>query len=206
MVTDRQARRLMKDLGKGVPLSAAALRSAMSENTARKYRAGALPSQRKRPRRYRTRPDPFAALWAEIEGLLKEAPGLEAVTIFETLLRRPDVCLQEGQLRTLQRKIRRWRAAEGPEREAYNFQGNLTYFWKATWGGVFDVRVFEGGVTGRQVYHKGKPYAGVYNPNPHFAYIGAPIGRSGPEGATVPGMIVRQVWISSRPRPEFANK
>lgn len=95
---------------------------------------------------------------------------------------------------------------EGPEREFFNFQGNLTYFWKATWAGVFDVRVFEGGVTGRQVYHKGKPYAGVYNPNPHFAYIGAPIGRSGPEGATVPGMIVKQVWISSQPRPEFANK
>lgn len=95
---------------------------------------------------------------------------------------------------------------EGPEREFYNFQGNLTYFWKATWGGRFDVRIFEGGVSGRQVYHKGKPYAGVYNPNPHFAYIGAPVGRTGPEGATVPEMIVRQVWISSRPRPEFANK
>jgi hypothetical protein len=117
MVTDRQARRLMKELGRGIPLSSAALRSAMSENTARRYRTGVLPSQRKQPRLYRTRPDPFVAVWPEIEALLKEAPGLEAVTIFETIGTRPDASFTEGQLRTLQRKIRRWRATEGPERE-----------------------------------------------------------------------------------------
>src|SRR5574341_2694754 len=107
MVTDRQARRLMKDLGKGIPLSASALRSGMSETTARKYRAGAVPSQRRQPRSYRTRPDPFFEVWPAIEELLEAAPGLEAATIFETLVSRPDVCFAQGQLRTLQRKIRR---------------------------------------------------------------------------------------------------
>ena len=107
----------MKELGRGIPLSSAALRSAMSENTARRYRTGVPPSQRKQLRTYRTRPDPFAVVWPEVEALLKEAPGLEAVTIFETLGTRPDACFSEGQLRTLQRKIRRWRAMEGPERE-----------------------------------------------------------------------------------------
>jgi hypothetical protein len=89
----------------------------MSENTARSYRHGAAPSQRKKPRAYRTRLDPFVAVWPEIEELLRRAPGLEAVTIFETLGARPDVSFTEGQLRTLQRKIRRWRATAGPERE-----------------------------------------------------------------------------------------
>jgi hypothetical protein len=89
----------------------------MSENTARRYRTGLAPSQRKQPRTYRTRPDPFAVVWPQIEALLEEAPGLEAVTIFETLGARPDGCFPEGQLRTLQRKIRRWRATHGPERE-----------------------------------------------------------------------------------------
>ncbi len=56
--------------GTGTPLSPAAMRSGMSENTARRYRTGPLPSQRKVPRQYRTRPDPFAALWPEIEALL----------------------------------------------------------------------------------------------------------------------------------------
>ncbi len=117
MVTDRQARRLMKELGRGVALSTAAMRSGMSENTARKYRRSAPPSQRKQPRAYRTRADPFGAVWPEIQELLRRAPGLEAVTIFETLQARPDGQFLDGQLRTLQRKIRRWRAQAGPERE-----------------------------------------------------------------------------------------
>lgn len=105
------------ELGQGEPLSKAALRSGMSETTARQYRAGRLPSQRKQPRQYRTRPDPFAAVWPEIEAMLEQAPGLEAVTIFEALLQRAEVSFSEGQLRTLQRKIRRWRVLRGPERE-----------------------------------------------------------------------------------------
>jgi hypothetical protein len=93
------------------------MRAGMSENTARRYRTGPLPSQRKGPRQYRTRLDPFAAIWPEIEALLVEAPSLEATTIFETLRGRPDLLLADGQLRTLQRRIRRWRATHGPERE-----------------------------------------------------------------------------------------
>ncbi len=105
------------ELGTGTPLSTAAIRAGMSENTARRYRTGPLPSQRKPLRQYRTRPDPFAALWPEIEALLVAAPNLEATTIFETLKGRPDVSVTEGQLRTLQRRIRRWRALHGPDRE-----------------------------------------------------------------------------------------
>ena len=105
------------ELGTGTPLSTAAIRAGMSENTARRYRTGPLPSQRPVPRAYRTRPDPFAAIWPEIEALLVQAPGLEAVTIFETLRARPDLVVADGQLRTLQRRIRRWRATHGPERE-----------------------------------------------------------------------------------------
>ena len=117
MVTDRQVRRLMMELGTGTPLSTAAMRAGRSENTARRYRTGPLPSQRTMPREYRTRPDPFAAMWPEIEALLVQAPSLEATTIFETLRGRPDLPLADGQLRTLQRRIRRWRATHGPERE-----------------------------------------------------------------------------------------
>src|SRR5258708_31863387 len=117
MVTDRQVRRLRMELGKGEPLAAAALRSGMSENTARRYRAGELRSQRRLVRQYRTRLDPFAGVWPEVEALLEQAPGLEAVTIFESLRMRPELSFSDGQLRTLQRKIRRWRAASGPDRE-----------------------------------------------------------------------------------------
>lgn len=105
------------ELGKGESLSSAALRSGMSENTARRYREGGLPGQRRVVRQYRTRPDPFAGVWPEVEGMLEQAPGLEAVTIFELLRGRPELSFSDGQLRTLQRRIRRWRASQGPERE-----------------------------------------------------------------------------------------
>ncbi len=89
------------------------------------------------------------------------------------------------------------------ERRYVEFDPNKAYLWTASWrGNVFNVRIQEGGATGRTIYNMGKHFDGrPYDPNPHYAFVGAPIGRSGPEGATVPGMIVRNVWISPRPRP-----
>ena len=96
--------------------AAAAARADMDEKTARKYRdLGGIPGRQ--PRTYRTRKDPFEAVWPEIEKLLAASPGLEGVTIFETLRLREDVSFSDGQLRTLQRRIRRWRASRGPEKE-----------------------------------------------------------------------------------------
>lgn len=96
----------------------------------------------------------------------------------------------------------------GPERRAYNFQASETYFWEASWrNNFFKVLIREGGVDGRQVYNFGKHFAGrAYDPSPHVVFIGAPEGRSGPNGASVEGAVIRQVWVSSRPRPEFASR
>ncbi len=116
MVGPKQVRSLMEILGKGKPLYVAATRSGMTEKTARKYRdLGGIPARV--PRTYRTRKDPFETVWPEIEKLLEASPGLEAVTIFDTLRLRADVSFGDGQLRTLQRRIRRWRASRGPEKE-----------------------------------------------------------------------------------------
>jgi hypothetical protein len=43
---------------------------------------------------------------------------------------------------------------------------------------------------------------GRYTPNPHYAYLGAPVGRSGNESASIPGTIYRNVRLGNRPRPE----
>ncbi len=107
----------MKELAGGETLELAAIRSGMGETAARRYRNGA-PVKGQRPvRTYRTRPDPFEAVWPEIEKMLELAPGLEAKTIFEQLHERPGAAYTEGQLRTLQRKIKRWRAQRGPQKE-----------------------------------------------------------------------------------------
>jgi hypothetical protein len=75
-----------------------------------------LPSQKKAPRE-RRRSDPLAAVWdAEIVPMLVAAPGLRAVGVFDEIVRRhPE--LGEGVRRTLERRIRQWRAHEGPERD-----------------------------------------------------------------------------------------
>jgi hypothetical protein len=94
---------------------------------------------------------------------------------------------------------------EGAERETREFEPSVPYLFTATWNGFFNVRIQHGGSDGPVMYSKGKPYEGVYDPNPHHAYVGSPIGRSGPTAGSVPGMIVRNVWISPRPRPAGLN-
>jgi hypothetical protein len=84
----------------------------------------------------------------------------------------------------------------------YSLNPSTVYLWKATWGSELRVRVTEGGVNGRIIYDVAvRSPAGTYNPVPHYAYLGAPTGRSGSEAATIPQTIYRNVWIGARPRP-----
>jgi len=120
MVTDAQVRRLMKLLKTEKTLAAAAAKAGMDEKTARKYRdLGRLPSEVKKPHTWRTRPDPFTEVWDEVRVLLEANPGLEAKTLFEDLQRRYPGRFAEGQLRTFQRRVKAWRAREGPAREVF---------------------------------------------------------------------------------------
>lgn len=120
MVTDQQVRLLMSLMKEGLPQVTAAAKAGMSERTARNYaRAGRLPSQLQAVHSWRTRPDPFAEVWAEVQTLLEQDAGLEAKTVFAELQRRYPGRFRAGQLRTLQRRFRRWRARRGPEREVY---------------------------------------------------------------------------------------
>jgi hypothetical protein len=75
-----------------------------------------LPSQKRVPRD-RRRPDPLAEVFdAEVVPMLEAAPGLRPVAVLAELLRRrPE--LGHGIRRTLERRIRQWRALHGPERE-----------------------------------------------------------------------------------------
>lgn len=92
----------------------------MCEKTARKYLASKLlPSEQRKPRNYRTRMDPFSDIWPEIRELLQENPGLQAKSILEHFQKSQPDKFQSSQLRTLQRKIKLWKAQEGPEKEVF---------------------------------------------------------------------------------------
>lgn len=75
-----------------------------------------LPSQKKIPHD-RRRPDPLSAVWdTEIVPMMKAAPGLRAVAIYGEMLRRhPE--LGNGVRRTMERRIRSWRAIHGQDQE-----------------------------------------------------------------------------------------
>jgi hypothetical protein len=120
VITDRQVRVLMEMLGKGKSLVVAASKADMDEKTARKYRhVGNLPSEVKAEHTWRTREDPFSEVWEEIEEKLQINPGLEAKTLFEDLQRRYGGQFADGQLRTLQRRLKIWRAMKGPAKEVF---------------------------------------------------------------------------------------
>jgi hypothetical protein len=106
----------MKSRQNNVPAIAAA-KAGFSTATAYRIEADPrLPSQKQKPRG-RRRPDPLAGVWeGEIVPMLAAAPGVRAVAIFEEICRRhPD--LAAGVRRTLERRVARWRALNGPSRD-----------------------------------------------------------------------------------------
>lgn len=120
MVTDRQVARLLELTANGMSLATAALKTGMCEGTARKYRKmNKLPSESQVTHDWRTRPDPFDGVWESVEEQLELNAGIQAKTVFEWLQRVHPGRFQDGQLRTLQRRIKAWRALEGPAKEVF---------------------------------------------------------------------------------------
>ncbi len=115
-ITDHQVRLYMLFRQKNA-LQAAAAKAGFSTATAYRIEADPrLPSTKTKPRG-RRRPDPLAGIFEEeIVPLLEQTPGIRAVALFGELMRRhPE--LDPGVRRTLERRVRQWRAVHGPEQE-----------------------------------------------------------------------------------------
>lgn len=90
---------------------AAAKGNLRSRKTVSKYeKSGLLPTQMQRSRDYLTRSDDFAEDWPRLVKMLEDAPELEAKTLFDWLCEQQPGKYQEGQLRTMQRRVAQWRA------------------------------------------------------------------------------------------------
>ena len=115
----------MEEMSKHGQIGQAAMKAGMDRKTARRYvGAGKLASQMKEPRSWRTRRDPFAVDWPAIAEQLAQTPGLEPRTVLELLEAQHPGRYNDGHLRTLQRRIRRWRAEHGPDREIWFSQAH----------------------------------------------------------------------------------
>lgn len=118
--TDAQVRKMMEVISKTGRIGKAAMKAGLDRKTARKYiREGKLPSEMPVERTWRTRVDPFDTDWPDVTRRLKDAPELEAKTLFEWLQGEKPDRYDLGQLRTFQRRVRDWRAMNGPNKEIY---------------------------------------------------------------------------------------
>lgn len=123
-ITDQQVRKY-KEARRRATQEIAAARMGISVRSARRIeKADGLPSQQG-VRGWRTRADPLAGVWDdELVPLLEAEPALQGRTLLEELQRRHGDSYGDEVLRTLQRRVRAWRAAHGREKEVFFAQAN----------------------------------------------------------------------------------
>jgi hypothetical protein len=96
------------------------MKAGMARKTARKYgQLGKLPSETRTPRTWRTRPDALVEVWPRLEELLQREPTLQAKTLLGWLQQEYPERDWERTRRTLERRVRQWKAQHGPAREVF---------------------------------------------------------------------------------------
>jgi len=114
--TRQQVKIFMSQREQGKTQAAAAAKAGISERTGRRLEGtGTRPAGN--PRHWRTRNDPFAAVWDEVARQLGTEPELQALTLLEWLQERYPGQYPDKLLRTLQRRVKDWRARFGPDKE-----------------------------------------------------------------------------------------
>ncbi len=105
--------------------ASSAAKAGFSERTARRIETGQHQTD-KSVRKYRTRNDPFNGLFEEhIVPLLEDNPALQPITLLEVLEEIAPTQFDNSHLRTLQRRVKRWRAKFGPEQEVIFLQKHI---------------------------------------------------------------------------------
>jgi hypothetical protein len=156
-ITLQQRAIFMTEVQKGKTQRVAAAIAGFSQRSARNLH------KPRKPRDYRTRKDPFEGVWEEFFlPKLKRDPQLRAVTLLEELQDLRPGEFSRSLLRSLQRKIRRWRAVDGPEKEVF-FPQKLEPGWQAisdfTVADELDVTI-RGEKLDHRFYHFRLPYSG----------------------------------------------
>jgi transcriptional regulator with XRE-family HTH domain len=113
----------MAKRARGLSQAAAAAAIDISTRTAQRIESGEHQPERGHPRRWRTRKDPLADVWESLlVPMLEKAPELEPKTLLLHLEEtRPDQDWQ-GRERTLQRRVEKWKALQGPDKEVIFLQ------------------------------------------------------------------------------------
>ena len=116
-ITEQQIRIYMKSRKNGKTQKVAAAQSGFSERSARNIEQRGF-AEARHSHDWKTRKDPFEPVWeSEVVFLLEQNPHLQARTILEELQRRHLDEYPDTMLRTLQRRVRKWKALYGTGKE-----------------------------------------------------------------------------------------
>lgn len=117
-INSKQVRLYMEIRKTGKTQVTAAAKSGMSERSGRRIEKKKLQAKGGQKRDWRTRKDPFAEVWEkEIVPLLKKTPRLTPITLFEKLQKAHPGQYPDSKLRTFQRRVSKWKALHGSDRE-----------------------------------------------------------------------------------------
>jgi transposase InsO family protein len=115
-VIKQQVEVYMSQRKQGKTQTTAAAKAGISESTGRRIECGSTGPGR-RERHWRTRTDPFAKVWDEVDAQLRRDPRLQALTLLEWLQEQHPGAYPDSLLRTMQRRVKAWRARFGPAKE-----------------------------------------------------------------------------------------
>lgn len=117
-LTKQQTRLYMSTRKKGCSQATSAAKAGISERSGRRVEKGELQSKGKNKRDWKTRIDPFSGIWEhELEPMLKNSPELTPITLLEYLQSKYPCQYGDSVLRTLQRRVKEWRALYGEDKE-----------------------------------------------------------------------------------------
>lgn len=117
-INSEQVKLYMKERKAGKTQVTASARSGLSERSGRRIEKGDLQPCGNKERSWRTRTDPFVAVWdSEVVPLLMNNPGLTPITLFELLQGSHPGEYPDSKLRTFQRRVSKWKALYGSDRE-----------------------------------------------------------------------------------------
>lgn len=125
-ITDKQAEIYMKSRQQAQSQTTAAAKAGFSERSGRKIESGQRIAPKLKPHNWRTRQDPFEAVWqTQLVPLLEQSPQLRAITLLEHLQASQADKYPDSLLRTLQRRVKQWQALQGPNKEVMFRQVHL---------------------------------------------------------------------------------
>ena len=117
-ITDQQIRLYMSERKQGRAQATAAAKAGISERSARRIDSGELTTEPTPKRHWRTRKDPLADVWDSVlVPMLEDNPGLLPGTLFEHLCDNYPGQYDNTIQRTLQRRVKAWKAKHGPAKE-----------------------------------------------------------------------------------------